>query len=94
MERAPHPEGAAPGAAWIPSGCCTCTVVSQGASVFELLVSKDQALLVRRDVLLVLDICLAILDRVAALNFEGDRRGDRHASKRLHENLHDVAMVE
>jgi hypothetical protein len=37
-------------------------VVGEGAAILELLASKDQALLVRRDALLVLDLGLDILD--------------------------------
>ena len=39
-------------------------VVGQGASILELLTSKDQALLVRGDTLLVLDLGLYVVDRV------------------------------
>uniref|UniRef100_A0A453SXW4 Uncharacterized protein n=1 Tax=Aegilops tauschii subsp. strangulata TaxID=200361 RepID=A0A453SXW4_AEGTS len=39
-------------------------VISKGASVLKLLAGKDQALLVRWDALLVLDLCLHIVDRV------------------------------
>jgi hypothetical protein len=44
-------------------------VVAQGAAILELLASKDQALLVRRNALLVLNLALDIVDRVAALHF-------------------------
>jgi hypothetical protein len=47
-------------------------VVGQGAAVFELLASEDQALLVRGDALLVLDLRLDVVDGVARLNLEGD----------------------
>jgi hypothetical protein len=47
-------------------------VVGQGAAVFELLASEDQALLVRGDALLVLDLGLDVVDGVARLNLEGD----------------------
>ena len=39
-------------------------VVGQRAAVLQLLASENQALLVRRNPLLVLDLCLHILDRV------------------------------
>ena len=42
-------------------------VVGQGAAVLELLASKDQALLVRWDALLVLDLGLDIVDGVRRL---------------------------
>lgn len=47
-------------------------VVRQGATVFELLAGEDQALLVRRNALLVLDLALDIVDRVRRLYFERD----------------------
>ena len=39
-------------------------VVGEGAAVFELLPGEDQALLVRRDAFLVLDLALDIVDGV------------------------------
>ena len=39
-------------------------VVAQSATVFELLASKDEALLVRRDTLLVLNLALHHIDGV------------------------------
>ena len=59
-------------------------VVGEGAAVLELLASKDQALLVGGDALLVLDLGLDIVDGVGRLHLEGDglpREG-------LDENLH------
>jgi hypothetical protein len=47
-------------------------VVAQGAAVLELLAGEDEALLVRRDALLVLDLPLDVLDGVAWLDVEGD----------------------
>ena len=47
-------------------------VIAQGASVLQLLAGEDQALLVRRDALLVLDLGLDVVDRVAGLDLEGD----------------------
>jgi hypothetical protein len=43
-------------------------VVRQGAAILELLAGEDQALLVRRDTLLVLDLGLHVVDGVARLN--------------------------
>jgi len=61
-------------------------VVSKCLSVLELLAREDQALLIRRDALLVLNLLLHILNAVARLNIESDRL----ASKSLNENLHFV----
>merc|ERR1711910_127926 len=59
-------------------------VVGEGPSVFELLASKDQPLLVRGDALLVLGLGLHILDGVRGLDLEGDGL----ACEGLHEDLH------
>ena len=58
-------------------------VVAQGAPVLQLLARKDQALLVRRDALLVLDLGLHALNRVAGLHIESDGL----ARERLDEDL-------
>ena len=52
--------------------------------VLELFAGEDEALLVRRDAFLVLDLGLDVLDRVAALHLQCDRA----AGQRLHEDLH------
>ncbi|KAF0736622.1 hypothetical protein Ae201684_007072 [Aphanomyces euteiches] len=59
-------------------------VVAQRASIFQLLASKDQALLIRRNAFLVLDLLLDVVDRVRRL----DVQRDRLPSQRLDENLH------
>ena len=59
-------------------------VVRQRAAVLELLAREDQALLVRRDALLVLDLRLDVVDRVRRL----DVQRDRLAREGLDENLH------
>ena len=48
-------------------------VVRQRAAVLQLLAGEDQALLLRRDALLVLDLRLHVLDGVRRLDIEGDR---------------------
>ena len=47
-------------------------VVRERAAVLELLAREDQALLVRGDALLVLDLGLDVLDRVRGLDLERD----------------------
>ena len=47
-------------------------VVSQGAAILQLLASEDQALLVGRDALFVLDLGFDIVDRVRWLDLKGD----------------------
>ena len=44
-------------------------VVTESAPVLELLPSEDKTLLIRRDPLLVLDLCLDIFNGVARLDF-------------------------
>jgi len=65
-------------------------VVLKSAAVLELLASEDEALLVRWDALLVLDLRLHRLDGVGALYLEGDGL----ASECLHENLHASAQAQ
>jgi len=47
-------------------------VVRQRATILELLAREDEALLVRRDALLVLDLLLHVVDRVRRLDVERD----------------------
>lgn len=47
-------------------------VIGKGAAVLELLAGEDQALLVRGNSLLVLDLALHIVDGVRGLDLEGD----------------------
>jgi len=59
-------------------------VVSEGTTILELLASKDETLLVRRDALLILDLSLDIVDGVRRL----DLKGDGLAGEGLHKDLH------
>jgi len=59
-------------------------VVGQGAAIFQLLASKDQPLLVRRDTFLVLDLGLDVLNRIAGLNFQSDGLASESFDKDLH----------
>ena len=47
-------------------------VVGQGAPVLELLARKNQALLIRRNAFLVLDLALNVVDSVRGFDLEGD----------------------
>jgi hypothetical protein len=47
-------------------------VVGEGSAVFQLLTSKDQSLLVRRNTFLVLDLSLDIVDSVGRLYLKGN----------------------
>ena len=59
-------------------------VVAQSAAVFKLLAGEDKTLLVWRDALLVLDLCLHVLNGVAGFDVEGNG----FSGKSLYENLH------
>lgn len=48
-------------------------VVGEGAAIFELLAGEDEALLVRRNVFLVLDLGLDVVDGVGGFNLQADR---------------------
>ncbi len=66
------------------SGLLLDVVVSQGAVVLELLASKDEALLIRGNALLVLDLLLDVSNGVRRLDIEGDGL----AREGLDEDLH------
>ena len=61
-------------------------VVRKGTTIFELLTSEDETLLVRRNTLLVLNLSLDIVDGIRRFHLQGDglsRQGldeDLHAS--------------
>ena len=59
-------------------------VVAEGATILELLTIKDQALLVRGDTLLVLDLALDILNGVGRLHLKGDRLSREGLDEDLH----------
>ena len=61
-----------------------CSLVAQGAAIFELLAGEDETLLVGRDTLLVLDLGLDIVNSVRGLDLEGDGL----SSEGLNEDLH------
>merc|ERR1719272_1556179 len=61
-------------------------IVRQSAAIFKLFPCEDQALLVRRDALLVLDLCLNIINRVRSFYIKSDGL----PSECLHEDLHGV----
>merc|ERR1719291_398591 len=62
-------------------------VVGESAPVLQLLPGEDQPLLIRRNPLLVLDLCLDVLDGVGRLHLEGDSL----AGEGLDEYLHPAA---
>ena len=56
----------------VKGGLLLDVVVREGAAVLELLAREDQALLVRGDALLVLNLSLHVVDGVRRLDLEGD----------------------
>ena len=60
-------------------------VVGEGAAILELLASKNQALLVGRDTLLVLNLLLDIVNRVGGLNLERDGLAREGLDEAIHQ---------
>ena len=54
------------------SGLLLNVVIRESAAVFELLARENQALLVGRNTLLVLDLRLDVVDSIRGLDLEGD----------------------
>jgi len=65
-------------------------IIRKGATILELFTSEDEALLVRRDTLLVLDLSLHVVDRIGRLDLECDGL----AGQRFHKNLHPATKTE
>ena len=65
-------------------------VVREGTSILQLLSGEDQALLIRRNSFLVLDLGLDVFNSVRGFNFEGDGL----SSEGLDENLHSTTESE
>jgi len=65
-------------------------VVGESAAIFQLLASKDQPLLIRRNAFLVLDFGFDILNGITWFNFESDG----FASEGLDKNLHATTETE
>lgn len=59
-------------------------IVGEGAAVFELLASKDEALLVRGNAFLVLDLRLNIVDGIRRFDLQGDGLAGEGLDKDLH----------
>ena len=59
-------------------------VVTQSASILELLSSKDKTLLIRRNSFLVLDLGLHVVDGIGRLDIESDGLTGQSLDKDLH----------
>jgi len=68
----------------VESGLFLDVVVREGPTIFELLASKDQPLLIRGDAFLVLDLGFHILNGIAWLNLKGDGLSCEGLNKDLH----------
>ena len=62
-------------------------IVRQGSTVFKLLTSENQTLLVRRDTFLILNLGLDIVNGVGRLNFECDGLTGESLNKDLHDGV-------
>ena len=62
-------------------------LVTQGATIFELLAGEDETLLVGRDTLLVLDLSLDIIDSVRGLDLESDGLSCEGLNEDLHAEM-------
>ena len=89
----------------VKSGLLLDVVVGEGAAVLELLAGEDQALLVRGNAFLVLDLGLDIVDGVGGLDLKGDGltrdcedvrkllKHQREAAKRERERTKNVRVL-
>merc|ERR1712013_281637 len=74
----------------VKSGLLLDVVITQSAAILELLSSKDQALLIRWNALLVLDLGLHIVDGVRGFNIQSNSL----TSQSLHKDLHTTTKTE
>ena len=58
-------------------------VFCQGVPVLQLLAGKDQAMLIRRNALLILDLSLDVVDSVGSLDIQGDDPSGQSLDKDL-----------
>jgi len=65
-------------------------VVGQSTTIFQLLASENQTLLIRRDTFLILNLGLDILNGVGWFHLQSDGL----ASQRFHEDLHATTQTE
>ena len=58
-------------------------IVLKGTAVFQLLTSKDQALLIGRNTFLVLNLGLDVINRIGRLNIKGDGFSSKGPTKAI-----------
>jgi len=78
----------------VEGGLLLDVVVGEGAAILQLLASKDEALLVRGDPLLVLDLGLDIVDGIRALNLQSDGLPGQGLDEDLHTTTETEDQVE
>ena len=66
------------------SGLLLDVVVRESASVFKLLTSEDESLLIRRDAFLVLNFCLHVFNGIGGFDIESDSLAGQSFHKDLH----------
>ena len=59
-------------------------VIGQRTPILQLLAGENQTLLIRWNALLILDLCLHLLDRIAGLHVESNRLSRERLDKNLH----------
>ena len=69
-------------------------VVAQSTTILQLLASEDKTLLVGRDSLLVLDLCLDVLDRITRFDLQRDSLAGQGLDKDLHATTQTQDQVE
>jgi len=62
-------------------------IVGESATILQLLPRKNQPLLIRRDTLLILDLTLDALNRVALLYIQSNGLAGKRLDKDLHSNI-------
>jgi len=68
----------------VKGGLLLDVVIRKGAAILQLLSGKDEALLIWRDALLVLDLCLDIVNGVGSFNIQGNGLACQGLDKDLH----------
>jgi hypothetical protein len=73
----------------VQSGLLLNIVIGKSPTILQLLPSKDQTLLIRRNSFLILDLHLNIVDGIRALHLKRDGL----ARQSLHKDLHDENLI-
>jgi hypothetical protein len=74
----------------VESGLLLDVVIRKRTTIFKLLASKNEVLLIRRDAFFVLDLLFGVVNGIRGLDIERDGL----PSKGLHEDLHTATRAE